>query len=449
MANRIIGELPGIGYASGNFGKNLLWSAGDITFLFLLTELFGIPPLLAGALLLGSFAVDILIDMVAGRLAAGGVARGLGYRRRMLIAAPLCAAGFALLYGLPLASDVSAWAVVAALLLFRLGYGLVDVPHNALLAIVATDSRHRSRIAGYRSLFSSLAGIAVAALLAPAVIAAATTGETWLTATWGLLSALLFVLAILVAWGATAGLEPPRSALVPDAIPLLPRLRGDLLRLLAVALIAGFAMPMLGRNMLHLARYAYGDADAAARLLTAITVGQIAGIAIWMWLAHKAEKRTAMLVANLGAAASVSWLAFAPPDWRLAAAAVAGAALAGVFMLPWAVIGDIVDADHLRDGERREAQSIAAVLVALKGGAALGLLVSGWVLQRAGIGAGGAPLVPELVQGLAFLPVVAGGLLSALLIRKLGISHAEHARVQDALRLRRPAGQDHASSNRA
>ncbi len=435
-------ELPAIGYAGGNFGKNLLWTAGEVTLLFLLTEVFGIPPLMAGALLLASLAVDILIDVTAGRLAAGALARGKGYRHRMLVAAVPCAVGFGLLYALPLSGSMAALPVIAALLLYRIGYAFVDVPHNSLLAVVATDSRRRGRIAGYRSLFSALAGVAVATLLAPAVVGAATDGNTRGTALWGLVAAFLFLLSILIVWIATADVEQgsATSASVPARIPLLPRLTGDLLRLLTLACLAGFAMPMLARNMLHLATYGFGNPAAATPLLTALTLGQIAGIGFWSWLVHRAEKRTALMAANLAAAIAVLAFALAPPDWRTLAAVAAGFALSGVFMLPWAVIGDIVDADHLRDGQRREAQSFAALLVALKGGAALGILASGWVLGRAGVGNDGARILPELVAMLAFVPVIGGGMMSALLIRKLEISHLNHARIESELRRRTTVG---------
>jgi GPH family glycoside/pentoside/hexuronide:cation symporter len=428
------GELPAIGYASGNFGKNLLWAAGEVTLLFLLTEVAGIPPAIAGALLFASLLLDILIDVTAGRLAAGAEARGIGYRGRMLVAAMPCAAGFALLYALPAAGWTGPAAMFGALLLFRAGYGFVDVPHNALLARVATDSRRRGRIAGYRSLFSALGSLAVAGLLAPAVIGAATGGDIARMAMVGTVAALLFLLAILSAWISTAEVDRPGASPSPadrSPVALQPRLRGDLLRLLLVAVVTGFAMPMLGRNMLHLATYGFGAPGTAPLLLTALTAGQIAGIACWAWLTHRTEKRNAWGATHLASAGAVALFALVPPEARPAAAALAGFALAGVFMLPWAVIGDLVDADHVRDGERREAQSFAALLAALKGGAALGLMTSGWTLDQSGIG--GRPVDGGLVLALAILPVMVGGMLSALLIAQLQITHGEHARIRRTL----------------
>lgn len=285
-------ELPAIGYASGNFGKNLLWTAGEVTLLFLLTEVFGIKPTLAGALLLAGLAIDILIDLTAGRLAAGAESKGFGYRTRMLVAAGPCAIGFALLYALPLADRTATSLALCALLLFRIGYGFVDVPHNALLARLATASRQRGRVAGYRSLFSALAGLAVAGILAPAVVAAATNGEIAAMASWAIIAAILFVLSILAAWRSTSSVKTTgRTPVVhkPRSVPFLPQFRGDLLTLLLVATITGFAMPMLARNMLHLATYGFGDAAVATSLLTALSGGQIVGIAVWTWLGVSAR----------------------------------------------------------------------------------------------------------------------------------------------------------------
>ena len=34
-------KLRSTGYAAGNFGKNILWSAADLTLLFLMTDVIG------------------------------------------------------------------------------------------------------------------------------------------------------------------------------------------------------------------------------------------------------------------------------------------------------------------------------------------------------------------------------------------------------------------------
>ena len=62
-------SLRAIGYAAGNFGKNILWSAADLTLLFLMTDLIGIDPTTAGLAILVSLLVNAVLDPVLGALA--------------------------------------------------------------------------------------------------------------------------------------------------------------------------------------------------------------------------------------------------------------------------------------------------------------------------------------------------------------------------------------------
>ena len=46
-------------YASGNFGKNLLWGALEVALLFILTDLLGLSPALAGGMVLASLLLGL------------------------------------------------------------------------------------------------------------------------------------------------------------------------------------------------------------------------------------------------------------------------------------------------------------------------------------------------------------------------------------------------------
>ena len=69
-----------IGYASGNFGKNLVWSTADITLLFILTDLIGLPVTSAALLMTIAVAGDLIFDLLAGAISAQVKAYGAGYR---------------------------------------------------------------------------------------------------------------------------------------------------------------------------------------------------------------------------------------------------------------------------------------------------------------------------------------------------------------------------------
>ena len=69
-----------LGYASGNFGKSLLWTSLDYLLLFYMTEVVGIPAVWAGAIILVSLLWDASINPFIGYWIDRRAARGLDYR---------------------------------------------------------------------------------------------------------------------------------------------------------------------------------------------------------------------------------------------------------------------------------------------------------------------------------------------------------------------------------
>ncbi|MEG8052116.1 glycoside hydrolase family 92 protein [Sphingomonas aerolata] len=90
-----------LGYASGNFGKNLLASTMDVFLMFTLTEYWGISPLAAGLIVMLGLVWDGLCNRCsAASSTAPPTARGL-YRRLLVIAAPVVTILFTILFLLP------------------------------------------------------------------------------------------------------------------------------------------------------------------------------------------------------------------------------------------------------------------------------------------------------------------------------------------------------------
>lgn len=439
---RLHADLPAVAYASGNLGKVLLWSTTELALLFLLTEVIGLEAGLAGTLLLVTLLADILFDLLAGRIAAGAGSAGLSYAALVGIGTPVCAGGFAILFILPSVTAGSIPALAGGLLLFRAGYGLVDVAHSAMLPSVSTDSRARGRIAGYRSFFSAVAALLVTSTIAPAAASAARTGDMTEVARFGVAAALLFLacmaLVILADRARPVAGHRPRVPTASGALPLLPRITGSLGALLVIGLVAGSAIQMLGRTILYLSDYVFSMPGQAALLLTAAVLGQLAGIPIWTVITQRFEKRSALALSGLATVAAIFAFAAAPQSVRPLAAAVTGAATAGVLMIPWALLADVIDLDHHRDGERREPQSFAAYLIALKGGGGLGTLALGWALSLAGHGDPGAgqASVAGALQWIAYGTPAVGGLIIAIFASRLGVTHARHAAAASLVEMR-------------
>jgi GPH family glycoside/pentoside/hexuronide:cation symporter len=419
----------------------------------MLTDLLGIAPTSVSLLMLLVLAGDLVFDLGAGLLASWSQSIGVGYRRLIVLGAAPCGAAFALLYSLPALGVRRFGALAATLLIFRAAYAIIDVPHNSLLARVAVDSRARGRASGYRLLFSSLASLGVAVFLAPSVQNAAAGAGPGMLATLGVSGGLLFCLALgLAAWSSrtSAGHRAgPRSA---SRITLLPKLDRLLAGIAVVAFVTGFATPMFSRMVLYLSTYVLGEPAFAGRILLAIILGQFLGALLWIYLVRRQEKTTLLAVSH--AVAASGFLLFAlvgtRPEPMIGAAVLIGLGLAGVFMLPWGILADVVDFAEFRHRERREAATFALILVILKAGGAASAGVIGWTLGQLGYTPGAQQTWAVLVgmKALACGVPIIGGLVAILVLSRLSVGHRPHARVLRALNARRLRADQGSSGSR-
>ncbi|MFL6634341.1 MAG: MFS transporter [Massilia sp.] len=423
-----------VGYASGNFGKAIFLGSIDVTLLFLLTDIIGMPPRQVSLLMLVMLLGDLVFDLGAGHVAARAERRGIGYPRLIALCVLPCACAFAALYALPLL-HAGAFALVALLLLvLRATYALIDVPHNSLLARVTTDSHARGRASGYRTLFSATASIVVATVIAPSMNVAAGQATPQRMAWLGAGAGLLFCTTLLLAaWSSrkAGGAHPSaRRAAAGGLLPRPDRLFGAIA---AIAVVTGFALPMFGKTMLYLCTYALHDAGFAGRILLTLALSQIAGATLWIALVRRHDKTVLLAVSHGVAAAGIVLFAAAGGQRALlpACAALAGVGFAGVFMLPWGILADIVDVAEFRHRERRETLAFAAILVLLKAGGAAALATIGWSLGQLGY-VPGAAQPPDVLLGmklLAFGMPLLGSLVAIAVLLRLDVGHAVHARV--------------------
>lgn len=439
-----------VGYASGNFGKAIFIGSIDVTLLFLLTDIIRMPAAQVSLLMLVVFLGDLVFDLGAGAFAAYLERRGIGYPRLIAWAVLPCACAFGALYALPLLQLKDFSLIAMLLLLLRAAFALIDVPHNSLLARVTVDSHARGRASGYRTLFSSAASVAVATVIAPAMNApdagAAPARMAWLGVGAGLLFCITLLLA---AWSSRTAdrVHGPAvgSAGAPGWWPRPDPLFGAFA---VVAVITGFAMSMFGKTLLYLCTYVLHDPGFAGRVLLTLAVSQIAGATLWIALVRRHDKTTLLALSHGVAAAGIALFACAGEDHvvLLACAALAGVGLAGVFMLPWGILADLVDFSEFHYRERRETVAFAAVLVLLKASGAAAFATIGWALGQLGYVAG-AVQSPAVVLGLkllAFGVPVLGSLIAILILMRMDVGHAMHARVRrvNGLRHERRSYQD-------
>ena len=321
----IIREAHYLAYASGNLGKNLIWSTAEFTLLFMLTDMLGVDPAVAGLVFLAGLMVDAVADLGVGAAAQRAAHPLRLYGWFILLGAPLCAATFALLCSLPVLGVSSLAMITAAVLLFRATFALADVPHNAL---IAGSSRTRNRVAGYRFGFSTVA-IALVAVAMPAITASP--GRADALAGFCMAIAALMVAALWLSWFAVRG-NGRQSAANRQTIGTRHMLASTNFRwLMLIALLTGLGPPLFAKGAVYYATYVLREPSASQAMLAGLVIGQLLSLPVWIWLSSRFEKGSILCATHMiaGVAILLFWLLAPGGTALLLVCSLVGAGLSG------------------------------------------------------------------------------------------------------------------------
>ena len=444
--NRWSGELRLLAYSAGNFGKNLVFSGADLTFLFILTDLLLLSAGKAGMLMLAALAGDLVFDLAAAKLVIAMHRRGRSYRWLLAVGAIPAGAAFALIYSLPWLGVLQIGILAMCLMIFRSAYAVIDVPHNALMAQVTLDSRSRGRVSGYRRFFSTAASLCLAMILTPMVQEAAQSRAFGPLSAMGIAAGAVFS-AVMIG---CALLSRPLRLGEADPDPAhrdgigVPLTDPVLMAMALIGILTGFAVPAFERMLLYLGTYVFEMPERVPALLMALSAGQFAGVFLWTGLTRWIGSPRLLALGHAVCAASLLllWAALGSVPAMLASVALLGAGQTCVFMLPWGILADAIDIIEWRHMRRFETGIFAFFLVIVKASGAASSAVIGLVL-------GGAGYIPQVTQnegaraailGLGLWLPLAGSLLAMLVVSRLRIDHRQHARVLAALGRRSASG---------
>ncbi len=378
-----------LGYASGNFGKNVLASTMDVFLLFILTERWGVAPAAAGLVVMVGLVWDGVCDPLLGRLVDRSADRLGLYRRLLFVGAPVVGVFFTLFFvdsgwrG----PAILAWAT-AMVLLFRTAYSVCDVAHNALMMRMTRAPGAATTVSGLRYMFSCLGALTVAHFAHAFVDPAADGGGYGLLAVTGC-AALAYIATL---WLSAASAPRPvdvASISVPRA-PLAWILGNrPLLLLLALGFAQALTLPFFARSFAYLGKGVIHDAGWTGRALTTLAMAQLVALPGWMAIARRIDHRQVLGLALV--AIVVGLVLFATASATIAGIAVFGIGNAGLQMMLWVRLATAIDHGEQRTGIRFEGLPVALMLLILKLGGGLsgallgqGLARIGWVV--------GAPL---------------------------------------------------------
>jgi len=338
---------------------------------------------LAGLAMFSGRIFDAISDPLVGHY-SDRVRTRWGRRRPFMAAGlPPLILSFILVFTPPTAQQ-SAWNaayLAAALSVYVVAFTLYVGPYLALLPEISTTPAERVHLATLLGVFS-LVGTALGGVGAP-----------WLTQRFDFLGMAVVIGAVGMLFMLLPFLVQERADLPPptglpflaslrsvwDNPPFRPYLVGQVLLMMTLNAILStanyFAVCILGKET------AFGS------VVIGVAIGAAAaGMAPVNWLALRWGKRRAFqlcmlwLSAGLFGVGAASFLLVGQVLPWLAALGLTGLALSGVFVLPNAMLADVVDADAERTGTRREAVHYGIQALGTKMSAGLSAIVVGLVL---------------------------------------------------------------------
>jgi GPH family glycoside/pentoside/hexuronide:cation symporter len=379
--------------------KKLLFSTGDLSTsiplailmffqLYFLTDVAGLRPDLAayavGIPRIWDAVNDPLFGLISDRI------RTRWGRRRVLLlfgSVPL-GLSFIFMWLVPGLGQIGLAVYYAlAFIIFDTAFTVVHVGYNALTPELTSDYDERSTLNGYRMVFS-IAGT-LGAIIFATVLGWYVTDARTLFMILGIGLGVVSMIPPLIVFRITR--EKPCEEL-PEALPMKEALKQTLRNrpfrmVMGLYLLSWTTASILAAILVYYANYYLRVPEQANYFVLAAQGAAIVFIPLWVWAAKKLDKRRAFMWGVL------SWIvvllgifALGPEQLGLAyaLAALSGSGIATAYVLPWAMVPDVVEDDEARCGQRREGSyyAFASFFQKLATGAALWMM--GMALARTG-----------------------------------------------------------------
>lgn len=428
-----------LAYAAGATGFSSLVAATSFYYAFFLTDVAQVPPVLAANALLIGKLWDTVNDPLTG-IAMDRV-RGRYPLRLWLLATalPLAISATLVWWFPPGLGDTGRllWAV-GVYLVFDTLYTIAFLGFSALGAEAATNYDGRTRLMAFGAVGVVLGYVLGSGgfRLASHFVSTPSTAYLVTGATMGALAGGGVLIAGLFLK------EPP--ALGPQPPPSMRRVLWTLGQTPVLLLASGMGFARVGLTVVsaslpYFAKYVMGDESLAASLIVFLMVVVAALIPVWRRLAErwsKAKAYAASLVVAAVALASFWFSTAGGPLWLLfASVALAGVGMAGHWVLPWAILPDVVDWDQAQTGERRLGLYYAVYGLTDKLARTIGFTSIGWMLGASGFVANASQGASSVwaIRAL-FGPVPAVLLLLAVpLLLRFPIDEAAHRKIREQL----------------
>ncbi|MEH1014047.1 MFS transporter [Micromonospora sp. CPCC 206060] len=388
---------PLVGFATGSVGMGVWVTVPGLLLLYFLTDILGVDAWLAGTALLLPKIADVVLHPSVGHRADTDRARH-GHRRRLLLVGCALPVAFAALFAVP-AGLTGAPAAVWVAVGFTAGnllFAAYQVPYLATPADLAIGYHERTRLMAFRMVVLTL-GILAAGVAAPLLTGGDDATRTGYLRMAALLATAMAATMVVGVAGigrlhATATLPAPSGHTPAGWRSLRAALTNRQFRWLVGAYLAmSTTTHLVLAGVPYYAEYELGRPGLTTVLVAAFVAPALLVTPGWLAVARRVGKQRALLAAQAAFAAGSAVLAVGRPAGLpvlVTAVAVLGVAFAGMQLLPFSMVPDVIRADTTGAG----AGTYTGVWTAAEAtGAALGpyayalcLAAGGFAASRAG-----------------------------------------------------------------
>ncbi len=435
-----------VGFALGDHTVNIGLSALSLLYLYFLSEVAGLRPALASLVLLVGRGVDAVFDPIMGRLS--DLTRWRMGRRRpyFLIAAVPFGVSFATLWLVfPIGSQWAEFTVYALLyILHSLSSSMLTVPYMALLPELAADYHERTRLNAYRQVGSVLGTLVAAMAMRPLVewFGGGTVGFAWAGVILGVWMTIPWALVYAITWEQDDHPPVQTSFLTGMRRALTHR---TYQRLLGIFISSRMAIDLSGAMFVFYLTYRLHRPNEFPLVMGLLLLTGTLSLPFWLRLARRIDKARAYLIGIAIWGIALVGIQFQGVDWppwcMWVLVAVAGFGFAAGDLMPWAMLGDVIDEDELLHGERRDGIYAGVFTFLRKLGGAAAVAIGGQMLDLAGFEPGQIQS-EEVVETIRFLTA---GLPAVLLVvgavtaLRYPLGRARHEEILNTLVARKEA----------
>ena len=387
---------------------------------------------------------DLLIDPVMGYLVDTRPSRLGRVRHWLLLSVPVMGIATFFLF-MPMQESASAIYLIGWLMVFMVGFTMLQTPTFSWVPAIAPDYDERSRVFMWFEILNVLAVLTF--LILPVMV-----GDTLPEKVWIMGLVLILLSASSVGLACTFVPDPPLQGVESEradfsASALTAALRNEpLIRILTAYIAIGIAVSGTAATYLWAAKWGF-ELDGSQKLFGAVPLGAelvlvvffISGMAFMpAWIAWSKRTEKHDVVKWICVVSGISFLMYIPLRvigvgsfwWMSLGALLSGIGFSAAFTLLRSMLGDLVEVERAKSGSDRSGLYYALMTASYKTGASLAIGIPYILL---GVLVGFDPNEdnsPAIVNGLmyvfVFVPFVFYG-IAALIIRKYPVTRAVHA----------------------